>query len=285
MRRGVIFVSYRRNDAGPFALALAAELELKLAGIPVFIDLNRIVGGNQWSDALDDALGKSRLVLALIGRNWSGRRGIGQKARLFDETDWVRKEVRHGLDGGQVVPVLLNGARVPNRLPRDLQALRKVQQAHLRTATWSNDIDALCSALGAKGFAVRRGDEILPKANPGKSKFDPLPPAVLDPWLNDARNAGWRVFAEYDRRDTLSIREYLRKTFNFQADSSAFAFMGALAELTERLKHHPIVQAKYKSVTISLSTWDARHQITKFDAAMAEEVDRLAARWPQDSPS
>lgn len=45
MRKGVIFISCRREDAGPFALALAAELELRLAGAPVFVDLNRIVGG------------------------------------------------------------------------------------------------------------------------------------------------------------------------------------------------------------------------------------------------
>jgi pterin-4a-carbinolamine dehydratase len=284
MRRGVIFVSYRRDDAGPFALALAAELELRLAGVPVFVDLNRIVGGHDWSDTLDDALEKSRLVIALIGKKWRGRRNLA-RCRMFDDGDWVRKEVRHGIEHNKVMPLLLEGASIPSDVPADLKPLRRTQSMHLRAVSWSSDIDAVCSALSLKGFPLAKSAEILPKPDPLLSERDGLPAELLDPWLAAATNRGWKVFSEYDRLNTLAIREYLRKTFNFQSDKDALAFMGAFGDIIERFTHHPIIHAKYKSVTISLSTWDARHQITDIDTGMAEAVDQLSANWPQDASS
>lgn len=284
MRRGVIFVSYRRDDAGPFALALAAELELRLAGVPVFVDLNRIVGGQTWSDTLDDALEKSRLVIALIGKKWRGSR-IGQRCRIHEDGDWVRKEVAHGLQRGSVMPLLLEGAKISGDLPPDLKELRSVQSMPLRAVSWSSDLEAVCAALVHKGFPLVKREEILPKPDPVVSERQAIADSILDPWLLDARTRGWKVFSEYDRLNTLAIREYLRKTFNFQSDKAALAFMGAFGDLIEKHVHHPIIHAKYKSVTISLSTWDARHQITDIDTGMAEDVDQLASRWPQDASS
>jgi hypothetical protein len=52
MRGLLVFVSYRRDDTGPFVLALRSELELRPDGVPVFVDVNRIQGGDRWPEAL-----------------------------------------------------------------------------------------------------------------------------------------------------------------------------------------------------------------------------------------
>jgi pterin-4a-carbinolamine dehydratase len=53
--------------------------------------------------------------------------------------------------------------------------------------------------------------------------------------------------------------------------------------LTKKYSHHPIIEAKYADVVLRLSTWDAGHRITGFDARFAADLDKLASKWPMRS--
>lgn len=157
MRDTVVFVSYRRDDTGPIALALRAELDLRLAGVPVFVDLNRIQGGDLWPDVLEDALRKARVLIALIGTNWAGERDDGPP-RIADSNDWVRRECARALahPSGAILPVLVNGADLPSDtlLPDDLKRMRAFNALPLRTQSWDQDLRTICETLGAK-FSLR----------------------------------------------------------------------------------------------------------------------------------
>ncbi|MDX2235229.1 MAG: 4a-hydroxytetrahydrobiopterin dehydratase [Hyphomonadaceae bacterium] len=285
MRDTVVFVSYRRDDTGPVALALRAELDLRLAGVPVFVDLNRIQGGDAWPDVLEDALRKARVLIALIGPNWAGMHD-GAAPRLHDPNDWVRRECARALahPSGAILPVLVNGAEFPPEaaLPDDLRKMRTFNALPLRTQSWDQDLRTICETLAAKfALRVKRQDEMLPPSSAIKRLVEPLSDEALEALKRERRLPGWTIETVHDTTVTGAVREFLCKKFMFAKDGDAFAFMHRMSGITRKLKHHPIIEAKYADVTVKLSTWDAGHYVTAFDVKMAIALDRLAKRWRQ----
>lgn len=279
MRPALIFLSYRRDDTGPFALALRAELDLRLDGVPTFLDMNRIQGGNQWAEVLDDALAKATVLIALIGSNWMGD-GEDGKSRLDDPKDWVRKEVARALRRATqaVLPVLVNGARIPDRerLPRDLKKLFDAQAIPLRTQSWDADVGRLCEVLESTfKVRVKRASEMLPVPDPLKKIEDPLSDEALEKARRQGMLDGWEVEIVHDADKIGFVRESLRKRFDWPSDTQAFEFVHRIMPLTKSQKHHPKIELIFKSVVIRLSTLDAGHRITTFDRKMAVEIDKL----------
>lgn len=285
MRDQLIFVSYRREDTGPGALALRAELDLRLDGAPIFVDLNRIQGGDLWSEVLDDALKKARILIALIGPAWLGPRPNGGY-RIHDEDDWVRKECARALrhSPAAVLPVLLGGASMPriDDLPEDLAPITSLQALPLRLDSWDPDLRAICLRMHERfGVRLRQEGKFLPLPSTLKRLVDPLSDAKLNAYQTEGELPGWRVETIHDVMGSGAVREFLKKTYRFTKDSFAFDFMHSLKSVTKKNKHHPIIEAKYADVSIRLSTWDAGHCITHFDIATAIAVDKLARRWRQ----
>ena len=75
----------------------------------------------------------------------------------------------------------------------------------------------------------------------------------------------WRLSA-----DELSIS----RTFVFADFAQAFAFMTRMAEVSERLDHHPEWRNVYNRVEVTLTTHDAGG-LTEKDVAWAEAADGL----------
>lgn len=67
----------------------------------------------------------------------------------------------------------------------------------------------------------------------------------------------------------------LHKTFVFANFVEAFAFMTKVALWAEKLDHHPEWSNVYKTVTVDLTTHDAKG-ITELDIKLAKEMDLLA---------
>ena len=63
-----IFISYRRDDTAPHAIALRAELERRLKGIHIFLDTQRIQAMEQWPAVLQSACQGPMRLFALSGR-------------------------------------------------------------------------------------------------------------------------------------------------------------------------------------------------------------------------
>jgi TIR domain len=210
LRNSVIFVSYRREDTGPFALALRSELDLRVQGMPVFVALNRIHGGDAWSSVLEDALAKTKVVIALIGENWTGARD-GASRILEEEGDWVAREVAHGLGTRSILPLLVNGASFPDGklLPPALQSLPSIQALPLRTQSWEADLRIVCEALQSRfGATLKQSSQMLPPLSRIKSEVAQLSDEELDTVV---RTSGWNVEVVHDVTTTGAVREFLRK--------------------------------------------------------------------------
>ncbi|MDP3224546.1 MAG: toll/interleukin-1 receptor domain-containing protein [Rubrivivax sp.] len=144
-----IFISYRRDDSSGYARALATDLARHWGEEKVFIDVDDIGDGQPFADVISQAVGRSEVLLVLIGPRWMGLRE-GQPPRLHDSDDFVRREVATALDRGmQVIPVLLDGARMPadSDLPTPLQALAGRHALELRHSHYAADLERLLSAL------------------------------------------------------------------------------------------------------------------------------------------
>ena len=112
------FLSYRREDAGPFAVWLGDRLRGDLRLENVFLDVRDLFGGDDWHRVIADRIAASDVVIAVIGTHWAGPRADGT-SRIFDHDDVVRWELEQALRvrPSHVVPTMLNGARLPPALP------------------------------------------------------------------------------------------------------------------------------------------------------------------------
>ena len=64
----------------------------------------------------------------------------------------------------------------------------------------------------------------------------------------------------------------ITRTFEFPTFPAAIAFVNRVAEVAEKMDHHPDVDIRYTKVTCSLSTHSAGG-ITAKDFKLAEEID------------
>jgi len=76
----------------------------------------------------------------------------------------------------------------------------------------------------------------------------------------------------------------LYKRFVFDDFRQAFAFMTHVAEVAEKLNHHPRWQNEWNEVDIWLSTHEAGIKITEKDRQLAVEIDALTVQ-PKDIQS
>ncbi len=67
----------------------------------------------------------------------------------------------------------------------------------------------------------------------------------------------------------------LKRTFEFNDFSEAFAFMTRVAILAEKQDHHPWWSNVYNKVSIELNTHDAGNIVTDKDVKLAAAIDKL----------
>lgn len=146
-----IFISYRRGDSAPYAGRLNDRLSAALGSDQVFMDLEDIAPGQNFTTVLNQNLDTASVVLVLIGPNWlSAAREDGTR-RLDDAHDYVRFEILEALRlNKRLIPVLLNTTPMPqaNDLPAELQPLAFCQALHLSDAHFDRDVATLIHAIG-----------------------------------------------------------------------------------------------------------------------------------------
>ena len=86
------------------------------------------------------------------------------------------------------------------------------------------------------------------------------------------------VLAQGEKLDNFGSADvrYLVKTFKFQDFNKASDFMQMVSNHCRVLDHHPEWRNVYNSVTISLTTWDARRKVTIFDLNLALYMNMAA---------
>jgi 4a-hydroxytetrahydrobiopterin dehydratase len=69
----------------------------------------------------------------------------------------------------------------------------------------------------------------------------------------------------------------LVKSFKFSSFMNAIYFVNEVAKVAERLDHHPIITINWKTVKLSLKSFDV-DAITKRDITLAREISEIENR-------
>jgi hypothetical protein len=129
-----IFISYRDEDAKPWALLLRDELAEAFGDEQVFLDKDTL-GAGSWREQIQQALDRCRVVVVVIGPRWLTVADGGGARRLDNPEDVHRQEIAAALARHDVtvIPVRVDGARMPRaqELPADIRTLPDQQSFEL----------------------------------------------------------------------------------------------------------------------------------------------------------
>lgn len=148
--RGGIFISYRREDADAHAGRLYDRLCDHFGEDRVFMDVDSIAFGVDFTRAVIEAVSGCDILLALIGRDWLTITDGKGRRRIDNPDDWVRTEIETALQRDiRVVPVLVDGAELPQAddLPPSLRSLIRRQALKLSHASFRSEAARLVTAI------------------------------------------------------------------------------------------------------------------------------------------
>jgi beta-lactam-binding protein with PASTA domain len=145
-----VFISYRRElDAG-WAPWLYDKLSEQFGANRIFMDLDSIAAGDDFVEVITRSVASCRVLIALIGKSWTGALDAGGRRRLDDPADFVRLEIetalRHGI---RVIPLLIDGATMPApaELPATLAPITHRQALTLTATHRRYDAEHLVEAV------------------------------------------------------------------------------------------------------------------------------------------
>jgi hypothetical protein len=144
------FISYRREDAPGHAGRLYDRLQQEFGAENVFIDVDTLLPGDDFVDAIGETLSQCSQMIALIGPRWLTATDDHGRARLDDESDFVRVEIQTALERRiRTVPVLVERAAMPQaqQLHESLRPLTRRQAIELSDTRWASDVGALVERI------------------------------------------------------------------------------------------------------------------------------------------
>ena len=147
---GVVFISYRREDAAGFAGRIYDRLAQTLGRENVFIDVDNIPAGLDFVDVLSDRVGRCDALIAIVGKHWLTSANEDDSRRLDDANDFVRVEIEAALNRNvPVIPALVDGAVMPraDELPDGLKKLVRRQGIDVSHNRFDSDAERLTDAL------------------------------------------------------------------------------------------------------------------------------------------
>jgi len=146
-----VFVSYRRDDVPDATDRLVDSLTKRLGKRAVFVDVDRIEPGAPFAEVIDDFLGRTDVLLAVIGHRWMEPRQEDRDALPRESSrNYVQLEIEAALLRDiRVIPVLIHGAPMPSEdaLPKSMAPLAGRNAIELTRRHWDADVDGLVSAI------------------------------------------------------------------------------------------------------------------------------------------
>jgi hypothetical protein len=147
---GGIFLSYRREDTAPASGRLADLLNERFGEDLVFVDVETIEPGDDFTVRITGAVESCDVLLAMIGPRWlTATDGRGRR-RIDLPDDYVALEIGAALRRGiRVIPILVDGAPMVGAadLPPGLRDLATRHAVPLDAASFATDAHALIAAL------------------------------------------------------------------------------------------------------------------------------------------
>jgi hypothetical protein len=145
-----VFISYRREDSSGYAGRLFDILSTHFGRESTYMDLDTIMGGDNFEAVIEEKISQCDVLLAVIGERWLTSTAVNGSRRLDMAGDFVRLEIAKALERGvRVIPVLVGGATMPHQddLPNDLRPLSFHQAMDLRDAHFHADAEQLMDEL------------------------------------------------------------------------------------------------------------------------------------------
>lgn len=140
-----IFISYRREDSAPYAGRICDRLGASLGAHHVFMDVEDIAPGVDFTEAVGKTVGSCNVLVVVIGPRW-----LELLQARAGEQDYVKYEITTALRRGvSVIPVLVGGAAMPGEsdLPAELAPLARRQAVTVRNAGFDQDASILIQAI------------------------------------------------------------------------------------------------------------------------------------------
>lgn len=281
------FISYRREDTAPVALLLKAEIEKRLQFVRVSVDVEDIGAGEHFPDRIEAMINASHAAIVLIGKQWMPTPAVG--SALPASIDWVIHELEYArtapftprkgdganLEQRMILPIFIDCASGFDKfaLAPAIKYLCSLNAEHITYANWPRLIGPLIERLAAMVHVERRqGEDTYPKPDLAKARTQPLPDDALTAILKYDDYEGWYI----DNFGLADVR-YLVKTFKFSNFAKATEFMKIVSNHCQILDHHPEWRNVFNCVNVSLTTWDAKRNVTIYDLNLALFMN-MAAR-------
>ncbi len=153
-----IFINYRRGEDQAAAGRLYDQLEAAFTRERIFIDVDNIAPGRDFTEELATRVEQCDVFLAVVGRRWADVVDVDGSRRLDNPNDWVRVEIESAQRlGKHIIPVLVDGAEMPRpeKLPDALQPFARRNAARLTHERFRADVQALVVAIGRLREAER----------------------------------------------------------------------------------------------------------------------------------
>ena len=109
-----VFIAYAKEDE---ALAARLSRDLNAAGFPPWMDVHKLLAGQNWPRAIESAIDASGFFVACFSRNSVRKKG-GFQSEIRYAMDCARQLP---LDNIYIVPVRLDNCTVPPTIRRELQ--------------------------------------------------------------------------------------------------------------------------------------------------------------------
>jgi hypothetical protein len=145
-----IFISYRAHDTAGETGRLVDSLKEYFYEDQIFVDIDKIEPGVDFTEAIAKSLESCDVMLAIIGPGWQGINAADHSSRINNPNDWLRLEISTALKRNiRVVPVLVDGGELPTaeQLPEDLQLLLRRQAYEISNKRWKYDTEELIRFL------------------------------------------------------------------------------------------------------------------------------------------
>lgn len=177
-----VFISYRREDTGPYARLLKIKLSERFPDTQVFMDLDSIEAGLDFAEVIESAVHSCAVLVALIGRDWLTLTDEDGHRRLDNPDDYVRFEIRTALGRRvRVIPVLVDGAKAPrqHQLSADLCKLARLNALEMSYGRYEYDETRLIAVIqrvlapGTGGLQAKPGPVPRPVGRPAPRRRTP----------------------------------------------------------------------------------------------------------------
>ena len=279
-----VFISYRREDSSGYAGRLFDILSTHFGIENTYMDLDTIMGGDNFETVIEEKISQCDVLLAVIGERWLTITGVNGSRRLDMADDFVRLEIAKALERGvRVIPVLVGGATMPHQddLPNDLRPLSFHQAMDLRDAHFHADAEQLMDELNKTVPSIKSRPRKL-KSNRlalavssvlavavivgGILVFRQMKPAIpsaqaVNPIATDKSespekgsadvNGKWKATVKYDWPGAI-----YDETFNFEVAGSELSGTASLLGVDRGIFDGKIEGDQVRFMTKSLTTLD-----------------------------